>query len=214
MQPRIEHRPGETEVSVTAFANAGRFPGWPPRRPVGSFRSDVNFLSPPRSAARRANVDRVSDGVSMSMSVPLDSDGFMRRECPTCEREFKWLPTPEDEEGTEAPDGGYFCPYCAIQAPANAWFTKAQVEQVEALVARDVVAPTMAKWARDITRSSRGSGLVSVKTRYESDAPEPQELTEDDDMRRVDLGCHPDEPVKILDDWDRSVHCLLCGAPA
>ena len=25
------------------------------------------------------------------MEIPLDSDGFLRRECPTCEREFKWL---------------------------------------------------------------------------------------------------------------------------
>lgn len=31
------------------------------------------------------------------MSDPLDSDGFLRRECPTCEREFKWLPSCEGE---------------------------------------------------------------------------------------------------------------------
>jgi hypothetical protein len=34
----------------------------------------------------------------LSMSFPLDSDGFLRRVCPSCEREFKWLPTPEGEE--------------------------------------------------------------------------------------------------------------------
>lgn len=44
------------------------------------------------------------------MSVPLDSEGFLRRECPTCEREFKWKPAGEDEEATPAPEGGYFCP--------------------------------------------------------------------------------------------------------
>ena len=64
------------------------------------------------------------DEVTLGMSVPLDSDGFLRRECPTCEREFKALPSgDEDAEAEEVPDGGYFCPYCAIQAPDGSWFT-------------------------------------------------------------------------------------------
>ena len=42
------------------------------------------------------------DDLALEMSMPLDSDGFLRRECPTCEREFKWLYTSE-EEGTSAP---------------------------------------------------------------------------------------------------------------
>jgi hypothetical protein len=46
--------------------------------------------------------------VQIPMSVPLDSDGFIRRECPTCERELKWRPTSEGEEGAPTPEGGYF----------------------------------------------------------------------------------------------------------
>ena len=30
----------------------------------------------------------------------------------------------------------------------------------------------------------------------------------------VDFGCHPDEPVKVLDDWSGKVHCLICGEAA
>jgi hypothetical protein len=41
----------------------------------------------------------------------------------------------------------------------------------------------------------------------------PQELTETDDMRRVDFPCCG-EPVKVLDDWAGPVYCPLCGAPA
>ena len=37
----------------------------------------------------------MSDEVQLSMSLPLADDGFMRRECTTCEREFKWLPSPD-----------------------------------------------------------------------------------------------------------------------
>ena len=38
---------------------------------------------------------------SIEMSLPLDSDGFLRRQCPACEREFKWLHA-ESEGATEA----------------------------------------------------------------------------------------------------------------
>ena len=68
----------------------------------------------------------MTDGeVTLSMAIPVDSDGFLRRECPTCEREFKWLPTSQGDGGAAAvPDGGYFCPYCGVQAPADAWLPR------------------------------------------------------------------------------------------
>ncbi len=69
----------------------------------------------------------MSDEVSLSVSLPLDSDEFLRRACPTCEREFKWLASQGDDDPTPAPDGGYFCPYCAIQAPVDAWHTTPQI---------------------------------------------------------------------------------------
>ncbi len=62
----------------------------------------------------------MSDEVTLSMSLPLDGDGFLRRECPTCEREFKWLPSPQHGEGDAAAASDepaperYFCPYCAV----------------------------------------------------------------------------------------------------
>jgi hypothetical protein len=38
-------------------------------------------------------------------------------------------------------------------------------------------------------------------------------LTEDDDMRRVDVRCHPTEPIKVIEDWPGAVYCLICGTP-
>jgi hypothetical protein len=155
----------------------------------------------------------VSDEVEFSMSVPLDRDGFLRRECPTCEREFKWFSSPEGE-GTPVPAGGYFCPYCAIQAEPGAWFTKAQTELMQSLVMRDVVGPELDGLKRAASRLGRASGGL-IEARIEFDQPdEPEPLTEIGDMRRVDFGCHPGEPVKVLDDWGGTVHCLVCATPA
>jgi len=147
---------------------------------------------------------------STEMSVPLDSDGFLRRECPTCEREFKWFNSPEGE-GEPVPDGGYYCPYCAIQAPADAWLTKAQVELAQNTVMRELVGPELEKMARDLRGASRG-GLISFDIKY--DRPRALDpFVEADDMRRVDFECHPTEPVKVLDDWRDAVHCLICSQP-
>jgi hypothetical protein len=108
----------------------------------------------------------VPDGeVTLSMAIPVDSDGFLRRECaPTCEREFKWLPASADEadedaaERADAADGGYFCPYCGVQRPADAWFTKAQIELAQRVVEVEVVGPMLRKFAGEITRGGRWLG--------------------------------------------------------
>lgn len=146
------------------------------------------------------------------MSLPLDSDGFLRRECPTCEREFKWLSS--EAEAEPIPEGGYYCPYCAIQAPPDAWWTRAQLELVNSVVSKELVEPELKKLERslrDISRRSGGFMSASMKTELPRDV---DPLVETDDMRRVDFECHPSEPVKVLDDWTRDVHCLICGAPA
>jgi hypothetical protein len=134
-----------------------------------------------------------------SMSVPIDGDGFLRRECPTCEREFKWLPA---DESDPAEPRRYYCPYCAIQAPVDHCLTKGQVEAAQQVVARELVDPMM----RDFARRTGASYKSNV-------SDERQELVEENDMRRVDFECHPGEPLKVLDDWTEPVHCLICGTP-
>lgn len=137
------------------------------------------------------------DKLSFEMAIPLDSDGFLRRECPTCEREFKWRPSDAGtEEHVEPDDAGYFCPYCGVQAPTDTWLTKAQVALAQNIVAREVIGP-----------------IVSKLGAYEA-PDEFDPLTEVDDMSLVSFPCHPSEPLKVLDTWRKPVRCLICGKPA
>lgn len=149
------------------------------------------------------------------MSLPLDEDGFVRRECPTCEREFKWHHAEEGEASSPVPDGGYYCPYCVIQAGPDQWFTKPQIKLAEQTVAHEFVGPELDKVLGGFNkRSGRGGGLEIKMTR--SSGPEKPTPLDDEpnDMRRVVFECHPEEPVKVLEDWTRPVHCLICGSPA
>jgi hypothetical protein len=117
--------------------------------------------------------------------------------------------------GSKTPaDGGYFCPYCAIQAPPKTWMTKAQVALIQNALGREVIEPAHDGLRRSIANLNRRSGGL-IKAELRTDAHEEMDpLTEPDDIRRVDFDCHPHEPVKVLEDWDRPVHCLLCGRPS
>jgi len=150
----------------------------------------------------------MSDEVQIEMALPLDSDGFLRRECPTCEREFKWLPS--DEPGATPEDAGYYCPYCGVQAETGAWWTKAQLEHSKALLMEEVVAPKLKDFQKGMAETARRShGLLTFKP-GKIEVDEPVALVEPDDMRRIDFSCHPTEPVKVLEDWTKPVHCLIC----
>jgi hypothetical protein len=56
--------------------------------------------------ARSTKTRAMGDELSFSISFPLDNDGFLRRQCPACRRDFKWFPAeegdPEPEEATPA----------------------------------------------------------------------------------------------------------------
>jgi hypothetical protein len=151
------------------------------------------------------------------ISIPLDSEGFLRRECPKCEREFKWLPSGDGDGSTEGANeidpAAYFCPYCGEQADAGSWLTKPQVALVHHVARREFVDPMLRDWMSDLERSSSKHVTFKPNPNLGVDSSEPQ-LTEQDDMRRVDFECHPSEPVKVLADWDGSVRCLVCGTVA
>jgi hypothetical protein len=156
----------------------------------------------------------MSDEVSVGMSIPLDGDGFLRRECPTCERELKWHAAQDDEEETPAPDGGYYCPYCAVQAAPDAWWTKAQLAAANALLYDEVVEPELKRFQGEIEKLNHPGGLIQLSSEISrGEDTEASDLSETDDMRLVDFACH-EEPVKVLDDWNGPVHCPICGQPA
>jgi hypothetical protein len=150
------------------------------------------------------------DELTLEMSLPLDSDGFLRRECPTCEREFKWLPS-SDDDGADVvvpDDAGYFCPYCGVQAPTESWLTQPQAALAQNMLQRQVLGPMLKDFGKDLDRNS--GGLISVSMGYDK-PDELDPLTGADDMRRVDFKCHPGEPLKVVEDWEKPARCLVCG---
>ncbi|MDE0802783.1 MAG: hypothetical protein OSA99_05605 [Acidimicrobiales bacterium] len=152
--------------------------------------------------------------MEFSVEVPLDADGFVRRECPNCEREFKWFDgaTEESPPDWEDPDS-YFCPYCGQQAGGDEWWTQAQLnyaEQVALIYAGQAVTDELTGMARTINRQG---GLIRLEVSGESESPLPPPLQEPNDMVAVAAPCHLFEPIKVIDDLVEPLHCLICGNP-
>jgi hypothetical protein len=163
------------------------------------------------------------------MNLPLDSDGFLRRQCSSCERQFKWHPNQQEtaldrDDGLIAETLGeddkdsypnpeyYYCPYCREPATPDAWWTKEQLEYGKSLAAAEILGPQLRDFADSLKGMNSRGGLISFSVDVDMpDLSRPEPLTEPDDMLRVDFPCHPEEPVKIEEGWGSEVACLVCS---
>lgn len=146
--------------------------------------------------------------MEMSISIPLDKDGFVRRECPACEREFKWLHT---EGSGESPDE-FSCPYCSVTAAPDQWFTKPQAAYISEAAARELIDPMLDDFERSVKRNNSPGSFVQIDVQR-TRGPPPMALTEPNDMRIATPPCHPHEPIKVDSPPSSRLNCVICGAP-
>jgi hypothetical protein len=150
--------------------------------------------------------------MEISVTLPLDSDGFLRRECPHCVRQFKWHDGPANEEAEDQPAATtYYCPLCGQPAGPDSWWTQEQLDYAEG-----VAMPAAIQQLDDeLGRAFKGmnSKHFKIKKTGHLDAPdEPMPLTEPDDMSIVTSPCHGYEPVKVPETESSPFYCLVCGA--
>jgi hypothetical protein len=144
-----------------------------------------------------------------SVSLPLDNDGFLRRECPHCEQEFKWHHGPANEEAeSQPPFETYFCPRCGQPAGPDSWWTQDQLHIIEA--AQSAVVNQV---LGDAFKGFRNSKHVKVSLEgFDTPDKMPEPLVEPDDMEIVTSPCHAWEPVKVPDSAPGPLYCLVCGS--
>lgn len=150
--------------------------------------------------------------VSMSATFPLDN-GFLRRECPHCERHFKWHHGPTDDRPEDVTDPDvYFCPYCGETANPDEWWTREQLEYARGLLAGPALkfmGDKVEKMARSVSRN----GLIRMEVQRPRAPQPPAALSEPSDMMTVLPPCHPWEPIMVANDWQSPIYCLVCGQP-
>lgn len=150
--------------------------------------------------------------MEFSIEIPIDNDGFIRRECPNCMQQFKWHHGPANAEAEQAPPPtAYFCPLCGQPAGLDSWWTQEQLDFAEGVV----MPAAMREINAELGRALRGSSnkFLSFKQAGHLDGPNgPMPLTEPDDMSIVASPCHAYEPVKVPDGRPSPFYCLVCGS--
>jgi hypothetical protein len=156
----------------------------------------------------------VGDDIEISVSLPLDTDGFLRRECPHCMHEFKWHNGPASDEAEQhAAPPAYHCPLCGQPAGMESWYTQVQVEYLDqsaAPIIDDVVGSAM----DDLLKGFSGTKGITISRSggRRVHSPNPDPLVEPDDMTIVASPCHSYEPVKVADNHVGPLYCLVCGS--
>ena len=152
----------------------------------------------------------------VSVNLPLDANGFLRRACPSCAREFKWLSAKDDETGV--PSDEVLCPYCGKPSPSGEWFTTEQYEYIKSVAIDEafekVVQPTLDDLSNSLRQLSRSTGgLLNVSIRSERTSQRQASLVfEPNDMSIVEFTCHPAQQIKVQEEWKEAVYCIVCGA--
>lgn len=141
----------------------------------------------------------------MDVELPLDS-GFLRRQCPNCDQQFKWHNGPADGRPEGAAEGTqYFCPLCGQAGAKDAFWTYEQLDYIREAAMPEVHLELQSEMARIVRRSE----YLSFEP---GDLPDhPASLREPNDMLEVQSPCHPWEPVKVPDQWGLPLFCLICG---
>lgn len=150
----------------------------------------------------------MNNEIRVPVSLPLDDDGFLRRECPTCELEFKWFSHSEGDPNAEVVEQ-YFCPLCGEPAGTDQWWTPAQLDYAHG-VAGPAIDLMVQDSVRDAFRGAKGM-TFNVNRSFSFDIATPDALSEPNDMVIVEPPCHPNEPLKVPEANASQVHCLVCG---
>ncbi|MFT9112382.1 MAG: hypothetical protein ABF453_10225 [Bifidobacterium psychraerophilum] len=150
----------------------------------------------------------MDDEIRIPVSFPLDSDGFLRRECPTCEREFKWFSHDEDDPNAESVTQ-YFCPLCGEPSGLDFWWTPAQLEYGYGS-AGGAIDQAIKDSMADMFKGMKGF-TYKPNPSFSLDIETPDPLTEPDDMVMVEPPCHSNEPLKVPEGATGHIFCLVCG---
>lgn len=146
--------------------------------------------------------------MKIDLTLPLDGP-FLRRQCPSCQRQFKWHHGPTDDRPNDAEDPPtYHCPYCGEPAETGSWWTDEQVEYAREIATAQTALALNQEFAQFSRHHRRGPFRVSVRPSAQALPAAPVEPA---DMAIVAPPCHPWEPFKVLDQWAEPLHCLVCG---
>lgn len=165
-----------------------------------------------------SNIETTDEGFQASLSLPVDEDGFLGRECPACEQPFKmnadqWQALPDEPQ--------VVCPYCGEQPEdVNDFMTPDQRERVDAAI--NALAEQYVHGAfSDMLRQSFGSrprrtggGMFSIEMSVDTGSPPPIRVLPEyvEEKVRRTITCSNCSTIYAV--YGASAFCPVCGPRA
>ncbi|MHB9129721.1 MAG: hypothetical protein ACYDBB_01355 [Armatimonadota bacterium] len=150
--------------------------------------------------------------IVLELRFPHDEDGYFRRECPFCQRQFKvpvgeTLDTIPDNDETQE----FYCPYCAQQSRGGTWWTQEQVDYIHDVQQNAMNGLLNEHFVRPLQRANRSNSCVKITA---NELPEKDSWLPVDanDMKLFNLPCC-EKSLKVAEDWTDKIVCHYCGFP-
>lgn len=142
-------------------------------------------------------------------TLSADAQGYVRRRCDACRREFA------ARLGPESGADWYWCPYCGSRQSWDRWFTPTQRAAIEdglAEAALEIVSEQIDDALADLTSASDGILAFHASGHHYPTRQCPVEAT--NDLVERPAPCHLEVGLKLDPSWTTAPHCHLCGARA
>src|SRR5438067_13249128 len=115
---------------------------------------------------------KLEAGTQLSISIPIDNDGYLDRRCPAeaCQADFKVLMEDWNHKFSGAQ---VFCPICREEAKATEWNTPEQQEyirQVGINHIQGIIGKALSQDANDFNRRQR-PGFITISMSYKPGTP-------------------------------------------
>ena len=115
---------------------------------------------------------KLERGIPVSISMPIDNDGYFDRRCPSeaCLADFKVL---MEDWKQKVSDAQVFCPVCREEAKSTEWNTPEQQEyirQVGINHIQGIISQALSQDAKDFNRRQR-PGFINISMSYKPGTP-------------------------------------------
>ncbi|OCA87331.1 hypothetical protein [Pseudobacillus wudalianchiensis] len=142
--------------------------------------------------------------MKIPVSIRLDDNGLLRKECPFCEREFKVF----YNEHTEETQSKCYCPHCGLPAPSAEQLTRDQGQHIVDLAKNEFINLVNKEFGRMKQRVKSPYIKVDFKPLEKTD---PRIQIELNDMEEIITSCC-NEPIFLNSPltW-KVIYCHKCG---
>ena len=144
--------------------------------------------------------------MEISLSIPLDNDGFLEMECDYCKNRFMLHETVYSDESNLH----FFCPICGLPNEANTFYCPEVLEALHQKAMNYVYSEIKQKLGPSIRKMNK-SGFIKMSLKVPKQEPEKELYTPANEYILFHHSCCGVEVKALEIDAQIGLYCPICG---